>query len=482
MKKYRYVFFVLFMFNSVFLIAQNEKEKAIYDSITYHYYQNSVWDSVIDIGKEAVYKGYDFYFLRMRMGIAYEVQSNYRMAEKQFAQALDFKPNDAIAASNLYHAAVNGGRQHVAYKRYMSFTKEQKTLVLGEDSSFDSIKLPVNFKTLEQVSFYIGQSFTNNNSNAETILPSYESVLYSQSNIRNNQFSGNISLMGNISENFSWNIAYNYLQINGNYLLRNQLDDLIIEEEKTQQNAFFGKLIFWSGNGLSVEAYTHLLSYNSDTYNTELVSYSYLPPVINDTVFSVIPNLETKNETKSNTDWIAGIKINKSIGLLDLAVFANYAQIFESNPLQLGGEITILPNGNYHLYLTQRITYYTDDTSDRFIYKVIAGGHLIKRLQFLAATTFGDIQQTNEAAYAISYNWSEKTTYKADVGLRYPLSEKVLLSLHYQFIQKKNETDFQQFNGYMENSEAVFVPTFKKVVDEYDFFEHFVFLGLMWSL
>jgi Flp pilus assembly protein TadD len=74
----------------------------------------------------------------MRMGIAYEVQSNYRMAEKQFAQALDFKPNDAIAASNLYHAAVNGGRQHVAYKRYMSFTKEQKTLVLGEDSSFDS--------------------------------------------------------------------------------------------------------------------------------------------------------------------------------------------------------------------------------------------------------------------------------------------------------------------------------------------------------
>ena len=477
-----FLFIIIILISTFQLFAQANREKALYDSITYHYYQNAQWDSVIDVGKEAIYKGYDFYYLRMRMGLAYDNHSNFRLAERQYAKALEFVPTDANAAYYQYYASLNGGRQDVAYESYKNFTDNQKDLIRGKNKKDKNLKLPVKLKAIEQISFYSGYSLTGNKNKSADILPLYRDVLMSQTNIRNTQFYTSLNLKGNISENLTWNAAYNYNLINGKYLLRPQNEDLQTHDSKIQQNEFFGKLIYWTGSGLSFEGFGQVLSYKSDSFHTTVESINYLPPEINDTILIAIPNLSTTAFSISNNDWVAGLKIKKTISLLDLSLFGTYSKIANLQSWQMGGAFTILPNGNYGLYLTNRIVYYSDSISDRFIYKVIAGGQIAKKLQIMAAATFGNLQFTNEADYGLTYNWSEETSFKADIGLSYPLSDKVYLSLNYQLTQKKAKLSLLQIRDFEENAQGHYLPIYGEAFDKYQFNQHFIFLGLTWYL
>lgn len=484
MKSIQYLILITIVLVSLSIKAQESKEKALYDSLTYHYYQNSQWDSVIDIGKEAIYKGYDFYYLRMRMGLAYDYQSNFRLAERQYTKALEYVPTDANAAYYQYYAALNGGRQDVAYAYFKKYSHNQKELILGEKKSEMDSGIPIKLKPVEQISISSGYSVTGNRNNADEILPVYRDVLMSQTNIRNTQFYSNISFKGNINENFTWNLAYNYNQINGAHMLRIQEENIQIRDNKVQQHEFFGKLSYWMGNGYSIQAFGQYLMFKSELYRTTLESLTYLPPPIGDSILLPDPVFNTTPITLEESDWVAGLKIKRTISLLDIALFGTYSDIYNYQAFQIGGEITIFPNGNYGLYLTNRITYYKDTISDRFIYKVIAGGQLANKLQIMAAATFGDLQYTNEADLGVTYNWSERTSFKADIGISYPLSDNIYLSINYQLTQKKARLDLLQLNDLVQSPFAplLYEPHYGEVTDTYQFNQHFVFLGLIWYL
>ena len=51
------------------------------DMLTYRYYQEKKWDSVIMIGKQALRQDIDFYYLRVRLGIAYFEKQEYPLYE-----------------------------------------------------------------------------------------------------------------------------------------------------------------------------------------------------------------------------------------------------------------------------------------------------------------------------------------------------------------------------------------------------------------
>ncbi len=56
---------------------------------SYRLYSDQKWDSVIFLGKIALKQDMDFYYLRMRMGIARYNQKKYRQASGHFKQALE---------------------------------------------------------------------------------------------------------------------------------------------------------------------------------------------------------------------------------------------------------------------------------------------------------------------------------------------------------------------------------------------------------
>ncbi len=77
---------------------------------SYRLYLAQEWDSLISLGKHALKQDVDFYYLRMRMGIARYDQKKYRQAGIHFRKALEFNQDDPVALEYLYYAYLFSGQ------------------------------------------------------------------------------------------------------------------------------------------------------------------------------------------------------------------------------------------------------------------------------------------------------------------------------------------------------------------------------------
>lgn len=81
------------------------------DRLTYNYYLQKNWPQLLQTGKQALHQGIDFYYLRVRMGIAcYELQ-NYDAAIRHFKAAQAMSTADDYVAAYLYFAYLYNGRR-----------------------------------------------------------------------------------------------------------------------------------------------------------------------------------------------------------------------------------------------------------------------------------------------------------------------------------------------------------------------------------
>lgn len=62
------------------------------------------WDELIPFVKQALTDGNDYFYLRMRIGIAYYQLSNYTQSEIHFKKALTFNSSDEVAQEYLYYS------------------------------------------------------------------------------------------------------------------------------------------------------------------------------------------------------------------------------------------------------------------------------------------------------------------------------------------------------------------------------------------
>lgn len=89
-------------------IAQHDF--AYYDKETYALYQQKKWSELLPLAKEALRAGYDYAYLRMRLGIAYYELRKYQLAVPQFYKAHAFNRNDPLNQEYLYYSLLFSGR------------------------------------------------------------------------------------------------------------------------------------------------------------------------------------------------------------------------------------------------------------------------------------------------------------------------------------------------------------------------------------
>jgi hypothetical protein len=99
---------ILFWFWSAGLTAQADFR--YYDQQTYEYYEQQRWDDLIPVAREALAAGYDYAYLRLRLGIAFFEQERYRQAVPHFRRALAFNPADGLTREYLYYSLLWGGQ------------------------------------------------------------------------------------------------------------------------------------------------------------------------------------------------------------------------------------------------------------------------------------------------------------------------------------------------------------------------------------
>ena len=80
------------------------------DALTYQLFQQKAWDELIKEGNKAIQNGMDYYYLRVRMGIAYYEKTNYHDAIRHLEKAIKMNNAEAYLQEYLYYAYLFAGR------------------------------------------------------------------------------------------------------------------------------------------------------------------------------------------------------------------------------------------------------------------------------------------------------------------------------------------------------------------------------------
>ena len=126
------------------------------DSLTYSYYLNGNWDSLISTGKEAIGQNIDYKFLRQRIGFAFFSRSQYGEAQKQFTKALSFDSFDSFSLKYLYLSYLYDGNDDAALLIAGRMNKQAREgLEVTLFRPIESVEAEYNFK-------YAGTSLRSN--------------------------------------------------------------------------------------------------------------------------------------------------------------------------------------------------------------------------------------------------------------------------------------------------------------------------------
>ncbi|MCX6296160.1 MAG: hypothetical protein NTX97_08840 [Bacteroidetes bacterium] len=188
------IFILVFLFQVSKSFAQDTLNPSIIEQKSYQLYLDKNWTELISFGNKAIYKDYDYFYLRMRVGIAYFEKKNYCLAEVHFKKALALNSSDELAQEYLYFCYLFMGRVEESRKLSKNFSPELANKIGTNKLS------SIGFVNLE------GGTKINNSSN----------FLDSSTNISHNYFSPanffQLSLTHFVKNNFSLLHAASYYQ------------------------------------------------------------------------------------------------------------------------------------------------------------------------------------------------------------------------------------------------------------------------------
>jgi tetratricopeptide (TPR) repeat protein len=148
-------FILLVAFSSLNAFAQDSLQAETIDQKSLRLYTEKKWSELIKVGNESVKEGNDYFYLRMRIGIAYYEKKNFNLAEEHFKKALEFNSTDDLALEYLYYCNYLVGKYEEARIISKLFSTElaEKTGV-AKQTSAEFIIIEGGTKQTDSASYY----------------------------------------------------------------------------------------------------------------------------------------------------------------------------------------------------------------------------------------------------------------------------------------------------------------------------------------
>lgn len=460
---------VFFALPFTILHAQQGDLKAYYSQKSYDQYLAEDWSGIIETAKEANQKNVDFYYLRLRTGIAYAAQYNYRLAIENYKKAIVFVPNDPVAQEYLYYAYLAAGEKKMAYLYVSSLPSTLRKKINPEKpSAIGNIYLETGLAFVE----YSDDAFTFPSE-------SYFSELF----VRKSQTYANVNFLLNIAKPISLGFSYTGLGIKSEHQFKIKNFDPGMEELNVSQNDFSMQVNIHGANGLTLIPFIH-------NVNTALTVTEFY---YDTTSYTLEPNVDiTYNATTSTLQWndpLIGFGFVKKSGLFDISASFSYAWLSLMQQQQLNVSLSYLPRGNYSLYFKPEVRFLNEEDNFRMIYKLSAGYSISTKIWTEMAFSYGNLQRTHEGFGAIVYNLPDVSKFKTDAVINYGFSNGVSLSLRYQLTRK--ESALTSYNlitsqtsggtGFGQGS-TVSETDWLESETLFPFNQHFIILGFNWAL
>jgi hypothetical protein len=466
--RYKISFILLFSLFTLHGKAEVEIDFRHIDETTYRLFLEKKWDSLIIVGKQALKNDIDYYFLRMRLGIAFYSETKYIPASVHFQKATVFNSLEPDAWEYLYSCYILANRSEQAY-----------ALVKDMPSGLQKKYRPEK-KFLEMITLEGGKIYSSHNSTINDLdirnAGSYGAA-YGEQDLYRNSYYGHLGMLLNIAAGANLEVGYSYLDFSKikhfQYLqYENLLDSTVnywygysnyynsspslysrsIPYDVKQQEFHLGSDILL-GDGFSLQPAFHLIKVSYKNIVTEFTRTN-----LTDTIYydSITPELVTVHVTKENFNfvqkdtnfynYVIALGISKTFSLYTLSLNGSYSNLNNKKQTQIGGSFTVYPLGNLDLYSISRVTGFIQKKDKRLILSQTAGGRVWKRFWLEGNFIWGDLTNTNTGNGSIVYNNVGKIDYRLEGNLIWPCSKHLEFSLNYQYFQKKSATYYTAFS------------------------------------
>lgn len=160
----RYYFIVMLVALASKCIAQDTLTTMNVEQKSYQLYLEKKWPELIMFGNKAVHEGFDYFYLQLRIGIAYYEKKNYNVAEGHFRKALSFNSEDELTQEYLYYCYLYVGRYEEARLLSKGFSPTlSEKIGTNKQSRIGFILLEGGTKVTDSVAYYDKNRKTNSN-------------------------------------------------------------------------------------------------------------------------------------------------------------------------------------------------------------------------------------------------------------------------------------------------------------------------------
>jgi len=428
--------FIIVLFAG-YLYGQDTLNYPVIDKYTYRYYTHKQWDKLIKLGNQSLRKNIDFYYLQVRMGIAYFEAKRYLKAIKFLENAYKTDNSNTLVQETLYWSYVYSFMYNDAARLY--------------DNLDDAVKAKIDYNQHFVQTISLHYSYGNNrnfNTLSNDKLLS-ENAVYAERRVLKNEHVFIFDLLQPVGNGIS--ISHNLSLINLNY--QKTINDFVnkdlqIDLKTSQKQYNIQAAIPLGKRWLLSPAATLLWGYAQD----------YVLPPNGTNTSPRVNNHFTKflfSSTISKTWARWGNQINVSISNLD-----------SIRNFQLGNRVNIFPFQNKKLVLSADFQFKPDANRTPAIVKTFLLTTHFKYFSVYGFYTLGNIHNFSEMNGSIVYYQKENITTQFGGGLSVYINK---LQINVNIIQ-------QQYLDYF------FKNVFGSIISEdYNFNVLLIKGGLLWQ-
>ncbi len=412
---------LIFMHFSVRGQAFTSLEQA--DSITYNLYLQEQWKVLTKSGSNAIKEGIDFYYLRVRMGVAYFKLGNYQKAIIHLEKALTDNPSEAFVMEYLFYARLYAGRRAEALYGAGNFTEALK-------QSTGTVHL----KWVRQIDVVYNQNFADNGSAIDNFktsgIPADEEGAQFISDGHQYFYVG---LKHELGKAFSYYHAYTGLSKDHFVYVQEEGISSVNRQARATLNQYYGtaqwrvaKNLQWLG-GLH---YVHV---------------SNPQPVVQ------------TSQGRDRIVWVEGTRGERVLftGLAAQATGVNAVLMLHDANLngrkqfQADAQVTVYPLGNLNFYLSGQVSFQKEklgETSrNATVFEPLVGGKVFNRLWLEAYGAFGPQQNYIGSQGAVLFNTADRITSRMGARLHIFPSSRLKVQLEGVWLQQ--ESSFELFES-----------------------------------
>lgn len=398
-KIYPYII-IFILLTSLRTSAQEEMSVDIINDKMSAMFDKNDWYQLISYGEKAVKKGYDFFFLRARLGIAYYETENYYKAIPNLERALEIGYDNASVLEDLYYCYLFTGREDDRNYVFKKLPKNKRKRLKPLENPF-----------ADNLHIEYGTDISNDaDKNSSVDLDGSEN------------FYGEQTLTGN---ELYFNVGLNQLPVN---FLNAKFDFSYLKTNKTKQIMF--------GNELISDDYPEYQSRFYNSYNIRISpgfivspagqyigkKYSTVYADYDSTAFyskdSVKYFYSISEQEKLLNNFVLSLDISKYITKFKFGLNGSFSYLNDQHQYQYGFSFRVFPFREPNFFSYTNVILHNQNDIANLIVDQSFGGNVKYKFFYELFATFGKMSNYNEHNGFRVYN-NDVINYKFGFETKY---------------------------------------------------------------